>query len=293
MMTKVSVYDVGAGTYQLWVYVGGETAPRTLVCTQNMNFTGSHNWHHENLFTAVEIPDNEPIWVVIGQQGLSRPAAACADMGNPNGRWVSLNGSDWVDLLHYNLHYTWMVRAFVTNRSGKVMALGREGLSLQQFNLYRSVNNTDYQKVASIPYDEATTFYQYRDPLVGATCDRYYYRLTAFYQSDDGHECESEYAASLLHPEEDFVMVDDVLGVADFQFDAIKVYPNPASSQLQVEADGMQRVSIYNALGQCVISEKLAKDETQLDFSDLPNGLYLLKVETKNGVASRRFVVAH
>jgi hypothetical protein len=62
---------------------------------------------------------------------------------------------------------------------------------------------------------------------------------------------------------------------------------------LHIEAKDVCRLSVFNVLGQCVISEKLAKDETQLDFSDLPNGLYLLKVETKNGVASRRFVVAH
>ena len=292
MLTKVSVFDVGAGSYQLWVYIGGENAPQAMACTQSMTFSGNHQWHDELLATAVEIPENGPIWVVVGQQGLNRPAAACADMGNPNGRWISLNGSDWNDLHHYNLHYTWMLRAFVTNRKGREISIDDDFI-LQQYNLYRSVDNIDYQQIASVSFNEGQSFYQFRDRLVGTSYDRYYYRLTALYRSENGKECESDYAASLLYPEQYYVMVDDILEIPECQENGVIVYPNPVADLLHIEAKDGCRLDVFNALGQCMISEKLAKDETQLDFSSFPNGLYLLKVETKNGVASRRFVVAH
>ena len=97
-LRKVLLYDVGAGTYQLWIYIRGDTAPRNLVRSQNMALTNAQAWHEEIISPAYEIPENEPLWIVVGQQGLSRPAAACQDMGNPNGRWVSLNGETWTDM---------------------------------------------------------------------------------------------------------------------------------------------------------------------------------------------------
>ena len=70
-LREVSLFDVGAGTYQLWVYVGGDTAPRTLIRSQNMSLTNTQAWHEETISPAFEIPENEPLWIVIGQQGLS------------------------------------------------------------------------------------------------------------------------------------------------------------------------------------------------------------------------------
>ena len=292
-LKKIALFDVRAGTYQLWIYVGGDNAPQTPVHSQNMTLTGSHAWHEEAISPALEIPENEPIWIVIGQQGLNRPAAACSDMGNPNGRWVSLDGIEWFDMHHFNMYYTWMLRAFVTNRSGRIMPIDEGDFVLQNFNLYRSYDNIDYQQIATVPFVEGQEFYQYRDMLVGTSHHEFYYRLTAVYLSDEGETCESDFAASLNHPEDNYVWVDDHWNLTENQETKLIVYPNPATDLLHIEAKDVCRLSVFNALGRCVISEKLAKDETQLDFSDLPNGLYLLKVETKNGVASRRFVVAH
>ena len=292
-LQKVSLFDVGAGSYQLWIYKGGDDAPQTLLFHQNMDLAGIQAWHEESVVSSVEIPENEPLWIVVGQQGLRRPAAVCSDMGDANGRWVSLDGSEWHDLHHYNMYYTWMLRAYVTNRLGKTMPLGNDGFVLQNFNLYRSYNHIDYQQIAAIPFVEGQEFYQYRDMLVGTSHHEFYYRLTAVYLSDEGETCESDFAASLNHPEDNYVWVDDHWNLTENQETKLIVYPNPATDLLHIEAKDVCRLSVFNALGQCVISEKVAKDETQLDFSDLPNGLYLLKVETKNGVASRRFVVAH
>lgn len=287
-LTKVSLFDAGEGTYQLWIYEGGETAPRTLVRYDNMNLEGSYTWH-EHLIEPYEIPENELIWIVVGQQGLSRPAAACADMGHPNGRWVSMDGTTWHDMHDYNVHYTWMLRAFVTNHSGKT----HSGFTLQRYNLYRSYDNADYQQIASVSAVDGQAFYQYRDVLVGTSNHKFYYRLTAFYLSDEGEECESEYAASLLDPEANYVMVDDHWMVTEQTDNALVVYPNPTSGRLKVEAESIRRVSVYNALGQCLADFHLEADIFHFDLSHWENGLYLLKVVTEKGTLSRRFVVSH
>ena len=288
---KVAIYDVSAGTYQLWVYLGGEDAPQTLVRYQNMNLSGANAWHEQPI-EPLEIPENESVWIVVGQQGLSRPAAACADTGDPDGRWVSMNGTEWKDMHYYNVHYTWMLRAFVSNQSGKTLQLDRENFALQQFNLYRSNDNADYQFIASIPALEGQEFYQYRDVLVGTTQKWFYYRLTAVYQSDEGEECESDFAASLYHPDQNYVMVDDHWSTKEIAENMLVVYPNPTSKNLNVEAVEMQYVSIFNMLGQKLLDNEVLTDKVQLDLSGFVNGMYQLRVTTADGIFTKRFVLS-
>lgn len=291
-LKKVSLYDVGAGTYQLWIYVGGETAPRTLVWSQNMTLCNAHDWHEEYLGQTIEIPEDEPLWIVVGQQGLSRPAAACADQGNPNGRWVSLDGEHWTDMHTYNMHYTWMLRAYVTNRLGRSEELESDLHTLQCYNLYRSYDNNDYQHVAAVPVVEGQVFYQYRDVLVDESHDAFYYKLTALYLSEDGETCESDFAASLYHPDEQFVYVDDHWATEEKAEAALKLYPNPSNGQITIEQEGMQKVMVYNALGQLLLNKETSSDALQLDLSRFGNGLYWIKVTAQDGAAEKPFVLA-
>ena len=290
-LKKVKLYDVGAGTYQLWIYVGGDTAPRNLVRSQNMALTNAQAWHEEIISPAYEIPENEPIWIVVGQQGLSRPAAACQDMGNPNGRWVSLDGTTWTDMHTFNMHYTWMLRAFVTNQAGREMALDKEGYILQQYNLYRSFDNTDYEQVASIPAIESQLYYEYRDNLADDDHEDVYYRLTAFYLADNGETCESDFATTLNDPDQNYVAID-LTSTEEYQALDFKLYPNPTSGQITIELEEMQKVMVYNALGQVLLSKEANGDALQLDMSGLGNGLYWVKVMTQKGTVVRPFVIS-
>ena len=290
-LKKVSLYDVAAGTYQLWVYVGGETSPRTLVRSQSMTLSGTQAWHEETIAPAFEIPENESLWVVIGQQGAARPAAACQDMGNPDGRWVSLDGETWTDMHTFNMHYTWMLRAFVTNQARREMALGREGYILQQYNLYRSFDNADYEQVAAIPAVEGQLYYEYRDNLFDDTHEYVYYRLTAFYLADDGETCESDYATTLDDPTQNHVVID-LMATDEHHAASLQLYPNPTNGCITIEQEGMQKVMVYNAMGQVLLNKETSSDVLQLDLSSFENGLYWIKVLAQNGTAVRSFVIS-
>jgi len=291
-LKKISLFDISAGSYQLWVYVGGDLAPRTMVMFQEMTLNGSFSWHEQTITPAIEIPENEPVWIVVGQQGLSRPAAACDDMGDQDGRWVSLNGTEWHDLHYYNMYYTWMLRAFVSNRRGEVLPIGNDGFSLYQYNLYRSYNNVDYQQIASVPAVEGLAYYQYRDVLTDNPNDRFFYKLTALYYSEEGEECESDYAASLYYPDQNYVVVDNHWKTAENQVNGLNLYPNPTSDVVFVEAEAMSHVKLFNAMGQCVMDKDLAGSVLQIDLSSYSEGVYLLSVTTKKAILSRRFVLS-
>jgi len=272
--------------------VGGETSPGSLAWMQNMRLCNTHAWHEEVLNQSIVIPENESLWIVVGQQGLSRPGAACADTGNPNGRWVSLDGEHWMDLNSFNMHYTWMLRAYVTNRSGRMQPLDEGSYALQHYNLYRSYDNANYQQIAMILAVEGQAFYQYRDVLVDNEQVSFYYRLSALYQSDDGETCESDFAASLNHPDEQFVYVDDHWATGEREETSLKLYPNPSNGQITIEQEGIQKVVVYNALGQLLLDKEVGGDVLQLDLSGFGNGLYWVRVMSQSGMVTRRFVLS-
>ena len=73
-------------------------------------------------------------------------------------------------------------------------------------------------------------------------------------------------------------------GVDDTELEQLKVYPNPAQSELIVEVDGLKAVALVNILGQR-IKETTAEGENRVRISveDLPQALYLVQVMTSHG----------
>lgn len=282
-LSKVSLFDIAAGAYQIWIYFGEEITPHTLVHYQNMSLDGCNDWHTETLTTNLNLPENESVWVVIGQHGITYPAAACAATGNPNGSWVSMDGIAWNELSYYNLEYTWMLRAFVTNQFSKA-----ENDNLLKYNVYRSYDNQNYSLIASVSYDENVGFYQYKDVLVGDAHSVFYYQVRAEYESG----CESEPAASLHNPAHDFVVVDDAWDLNEYSLSQ-NVYPNPTDGKIMISGQNINQVAVFDAFGKKVFVSDCNADEIQIDLSHCADGLYLLRVVSQNGMETHRVMLAY
>ncbi len=68
----------------------------------------------------------------------------------------------------------------------------------------------------------------------------------------------------------------------------LKIYPNPASSELTIIATNkINKVSINNLLGQTMYTHEYNTDKVQVDVADLPPGIYLIRI---NGTEIRKFV---
>lgn len=92
--------------------------------------------------------------------------------------------------------------------------------------------------------------------------------------------------------ESDFL--DKNLGIAETEMGStLRLFPNPATDRVVVESDGaMNQVLIINALGQ-VVASRQANGAQHLDLSiaDLTPGLYIVRIRTANGMASRQLIV--
>jgi Leucine-rich repeat (LRR) protein len=73
----------------------------------------------------------------------------------------------------------------------------------------------------------------------------------------------------------------------------IKVYPNPAKNNIQVqvqEAILVNSVIVYDVLGRLVQETSCTSDKTTLDVSTLKTGTYFIKVNTDRGIANAKFL---
>ncbi len=83
--------------------------------------------------------------------------------------------------------------------------------------------------------------------------------------------------------------VNNALGVTTINLvEEIQLYPNPATVQLTVSSPhAIKQIDISSLLGQTVYSEECNNKEIQVNISDLPNGVYFLRI---NSTEVRKFI---
>ena len=86
----------------------------------------------------------------------------------------------------------------------------------------------------------------------------------------DGPDCDSVIGLTLMILE----------GITESVETSIQVWPNPTTGTLHITADNINKVEVYNLLGQMVLTAE--KVET-IDLSDLDRGVYFMMVGEKNG----------
>ena len=70
----------------------------------------------------------------------------------------------------------------------------------------------------------------------------------------------------------------------------VKVYPNTAHASFCIEAQGEVRYSLYDPLGQCVMSG-IFKDKARIATVDLARGIYFLHLDSGNGSMVEKLVI--
>ncbi|MCQ2301641.1 MAG: leucine-rich repeat domain-containing protein [Bacteroidales bacterium] len=80
------------------------------------------------------------------------------------------------------------------------------------------------------------------------------------------------------------------VGVDDHEMATVSVYPNPTTGLFVVEGEDIEKVEVYNAMGQLVLTKAVSDDRTEIDLSNAANGMYLLRVTGKEGVGERNVV---
>ena len=298
----------GAGIYTLKVYFGGTTAPETLVYTQDYAFdpANSGEWFEITLDTPVAIDPTANLWIALYNDGtvghLRYPAAYTATgTGGINGRWFNEDNTGWDDLNQYLSIGAWVIRGYVTNaeKGGETVAIPANSINANgqgshnfsvtnavtfptfsdrsakeptSFNVYRNGS-----LIANVDYHAESGMYEYFDNVA---IGNYQYQVTALYA-----DCESAYA---MVPDESVDYVDVTVTDVNDLSSLTKLYPNPTTGNVMIEASGMTHITVVSTLGQILYDANISGDMYELNLSQYNAGLYLVRIATENGVSVKR-----
>lgn len=73
----------------------------------------------------------------------------------------------------------------------------------------------------------------------------------------------------------------------------IDIYPNPASSMINIDGQGINKVKIYNSIGQLVFAQEAVINDLKIDVNSWGNGLYFINVETVTGKKTSQKIVVN
>jgi len=81
------------------------------------------------------------------------------------------------------------------------------------------------------------------------------------------------------------------LGTEKFETSSVKMYPNPVKNTLTIEANSeIQRVSVFNILGQEVMKASPKSNSVTLQTSELQKGVYMVTTEIDEKVSTSKMV---
>ena len=81
------------------------------------------------------------------------------------------------------------------------------------------------------------------------------------------------------------------VGIEDMDPLQVRVWPNPADDFVTVTSDQIQRVEIYNMMGQLVFEQFCNDSHVTISTSGMAPGTYAVKVTTTSGTVTKRVIV--
>ena len=154
---------------------------------------------------------------------------------------------------------------------------------LTGYYIFRRSEDGEYQRIKMLGASANT----YTDNSFIDEGD-YYYRVCAYYKDLDCLSAPANWIWNSnvfeLHV---YYSPTDVLE----EVSEVKVYPNPATHQVVVEAEAMEKVTMVNLLGQRVVETVSSGNQVTLDLHGVAPGLYVLRIGTAQGEQYRRLEV--
>lgn len=80
-------------------------------------------------------------------------------------------------------------------------------------------------------------------------------------------------------------------GISESETILVSIYPNPTNGQIKIEAGSLKRITITNMIGQTIYESNGSGNEFAYDFSKHKAGIYLVRIETANGMAVKKVSV--
>jgi hypothetical protein len=309
-VTQIAFFPAEAQcTYNVRVWVGAGAA--NMVVDQEVTNPVIGQWNTVTLTTPVPIDVTQELWTGYHVNAQTGYPAGVDDGPAVDGYGNMMNFGGWQTLLEINpeLDYNWNINTHVQTLAGVTMPLGKSAEPIESsnvtftsnpnivavtrvfdagnatrdlvgYNVYRSVNGSDYEL---LDYTTETTYLDDEaNPIIGGL---YCYVITAVWESETD-QCESAFSNEAC---------DIWTSIGDGSLtdgSSFSMYPNPADNHVFITTSGeLKRVTVYNALGQLVVDEITTGKQYELKTSSYTIGVYMVRVETAEGVTTRTLTI--
>jgi len=168
------------------------------------------------------------------------------------------------------------------------------------------INSNGITVASGGPYTEPMTMYTENIPIQDVGCYEFYIydaggnglccgNGTGFFRLADGPGSPIIAQGTIFEYQmaAQFEVVN--VGVNDIETPgSIKVYPNPAGNRFFIEIEGnypMGIVSVTDQTGRRVYREKVSSAKLEIDTHTWPNGLYIVSIETSEGISTQKISI--
>ena len=322
VIDQIWYIDVGdpelTGNCEVHIYLGGDNAPQTEITSQTYYIDGEQGLKPIQLDQPVAIDGTQNLWVLFYTDGsIDAPAPMTTYLDDPNTMWMGVQDM-WVPLSSFGYTYSFIQFVHVTNGGKGDFLTMNDGTSTHftngmtreanlvvkpvsmssfnatslrddngapvKYNVYRSTDNVNYTLIGEVPYVEGQTYYEYID--TPETSADYYYQVRTVYE--DG--CESVPALNADDLTQDYVLIAVNVGMNE-QSDEVALFPNPTKGNVTIQASGMNHITVVSVLGQVVFDTEVNADEYTLNMAQFNKGMYMVRVNTANGMTVKRVTV--
>jgi hypothetical protein len=100
------------------------------------------------------------------------------------------------------------------------------------------------------------------------------------------------YVGGESDPSNDIEVLLLISGIDAKSVGSARIFPNPASEFVYIHTEEeIRSISIFNQSGQLLKTTKPAAFNQKVDISDINTGLYILQIETMNGLISKKLMI--
>ncbi len=82
-----------------------------------------------------------------------------------------------------------------------------------------------------------------------------------------------------------------ITGISEQKGINVSIFPNPTTSKVNIEAEDLKHITICNQLGQTIYEGNASGDTFEYDLGKHGAGLYLIRIETANGIVVKKVSV--
>jgi hypothetical protein len=174
---------------------------------------------------------------------------------------------------------SWQFSKDINSKAGITRENGLRDLT--GFSVYQSVDGGSYELLSGLVTGNQVIIPE--DELIQGSV--YCFKVSAIWTSETDR-CESDFS------NEACAFWTAVTNQPDPGSGSINIYPNPADNKAFITvSDDLERITLFDATGQLIFDQSAAGRQFELNTSGLSIGIYMVRVETSSGIATRKLTV--